>query len=72
MVKSPNSSIGSSTKSIGMDLTRVLSEIDKYFGSGSDAQSSNYLKFISKGDESDSADDDEPESCQIGKSLIFN
>jgi hypothetical protein len=73
MIKSPNSSIGSSSKSIGMDMTRVLSEIDKYFGSGVDAQSSNYLKFISKGDESDSADDDEPESCQIGNSCFrFN
>lgn len=43
-------------------LSRIYEEIDRYFGSANDAQTNNYIKFMSKGDESDSADDDEPDT----------
>ena len=46
-------------KNVGIGLRNVLEDIDEFFGNGKETQNS-YLKFMSKGDESDSADD-EPE-----------
>jgi len=62
MMQSPGSKITLTNRSfgIGMDLQRVYEEIDKFFGNGQEIQKQNYLKFMNKGDESDSADD-EPE-----------
>lgn len=68
MVKEPVASIVPNNKSTSLDLIRICEEIDMFFGTGKDNQTSNYLKFMSKGDESDSADDDEPEICQMSKS----
>lgn len=58
-------------KGVGNELKRVIEEIDTYFGTGKETQNTNYLKFMSKGDESDSADDDEPEISKVGKYNIF-
>jgi hypothetical protein len=75
-MKNPTSKISLSNRNFGLqlDLQRVYEEIDKFFGSGKEVQSKNYLKFISKGDESDSADDDEPEIRQLSKFIttFFN
>ena len=51
-------------KNVSICLRNVLNDLDNFFGSGKETQTS-YLKFMSKGDESDSADD-EPEVWQIG------
>ena len=73
MMQNPRAKIWLSNRSFGIaiDLQRVFEEIDKFFGNGKEIQSKNYLKFISKGDESDSADDDEPEIWHISKSKYF-
>jgi murein tripeptide amidase MpaA len=54
-------------KGVGLELKRVIEDIDTYFGTGKETQITNYMKFMSKGDESDSADDDEPELAKVGK-----
>lgn len=54
-------------KGVGSELKRVIEDIDTYFGTGKETQNTNYMKFMSKGDESDSADDDEPELAKVGK-----
>jgi hypothetical protein len=56
-----------SNKGVGSELKRVIEDIDTYFGTGKETQITNYMKFMSKGDESDSADDDEPELAKVGK-----
>lgn len=66
IVKDPLALITPSTKGIASDLIRVCEEIDRFFGIEKDNQSTNYIKFMSKGDESDSADD-EPEATPTGK-----
>lgn len=50
---------------LGIGLRNVLEDIDRYFGKGKETQN-NYLKFMSKEDESDSADD-EPDVPIFGK-----
>jgi len=67
MVVNPNIISVNSPKNIGSDLQKVFLEIDSFFGVGRETQSKNYLKFMSKGDESDSADDDEPDFFSCGK-----
>lgn len=52
-------------KNLDIGLKNILEEIDMYFGNGKETQDS-YIKFMSKGDESDSADD-EPEIPNFGK-----
>jgi cytosolic carboxypeptidase protein 2/3 len=65
MIRKPNSPY--SQKDIAFELQPIFQEIDNYFGTGQDIQSKNYMKFMSKGDESDSADDDEPEIWNLEK-----
>lgn len=73
MMRSPSNKITLTNKKLGLgvDLQQMYEEIDKFFGSGKDVQNTNYMKFISKGDESDSADDDEPETSIACKYRIF-
>jgi hypothetical protein len=56
-----------SSKNILSELRRVIEDIDLFFGSGKEAQKAGYLKFMQKGDDSDSADDDEPEITKFSK-----
>lgn len=69
MISEPNGAYSQKNTSLG--LQKVFQEIDNFFGTGQDIQSSNYMKFMSKGDESDSADDDEPEILNLERRREF-
>lgn len=72
MMKNPTSKISLSNRKfgLGLDLQRIYEEIDRYFGTGKEVQTKNYTKFMNKGDESDSADD-EPEIGNLSKPSLY-
>lgn len=59
MIKSPNEPLKMASVN-SLDLTHIYEDIDNFYR-GSQTPNQNDFKYLSQNDESDSADDEEPE-----------